>query len=866
MIQRVRVERGWLLAGASLLACVVANGALADAAAAGSTTQLGEVIVTAQKRAENLQETPVAVTALTGSKVDQANIAQPGQLQLYVPSMTVGQGDGYSLVYLRGVGNDVITTAAEASVATYLDGVYTAYLTTESIPQYDLARIEVLRGPQGTLYGRNTTGGVINYITRNPSFEPGATIAVTGGDYGAAQVDASLTGPLSGDKVAGRLSLHYGEHGGYRENIALKTSDYADENASGRLALLIRPTADVAVTLRADAARDRSTDAFGLIQSTGLDGLTSPAAPLGVFSLPAATLGAIGGLLSPADLAKIKGGSIASFYHLTQPGPPPPDPFETLQVSNGAPTALKAEAAGASATVEWNGPAATVKSITAYRYARLLFDNDSGGIGSPSVDFAPLYQTDRQWTQEVDVSGKAFDGRLDWLAGGFYFHDDAVFATTVWLPSFGDFANALANLTNPAGSPFAFNLGPPALVNFTSFVAPNLLSTVVAKGSDFVGGAPLTPFSSIPTTAFLGFKANQESQSVAAFLQATYHLTDALRLTGGFRYTADRKSVVRSLHSNLIYALTGGNPGPSLCDRAAASRSWTAPTGVVGVEYDAAPHVLTYAKVSWGYKAGGMNPSECSHIFDPEHLTAYEGGVKSLMFDSQLLANLAVYHYDYTDIQFTTYVANASAILNAGSATATGVELEYALQPKTAPGFQLDGLVSFEDSHYGPGCFNDAANLAGVIPPGPDGNPPKTCPAGVAGYAQIKGNELLRAPRWKVNVGVQHQAPFAGGDLLGRFEAAWTDTIHDDIFNGKAANISGTTQPGYWILNARLVWTSADGRYAAELFGQNLADARYALNRVAFNTPATVDSVSAQYGPPRTFGGRVVVKFGAGAR
>jgi iron complex outermembrane receptor protein len=859
MVQRSHRLAWLLLASTSALAC---ESAMADPA----PTKLGEIVVTAQKRAENLQKTPVAVTALSGSKIEQANIAQPAQLQQYVPSMTFGQGDGYTLLYLRGVGNDVITTAAESSVATYLDGVYTADLIAESVPQYDLERIEVLRGPQGTLYGRNTTGGVINYITRNPSFTPGGTVALTGGDYDAAQADATVTGPLAPDVVAGRLSFHYGEHDGYRFNEALNQRDYSDEDYSGRASLLFKPTPNLSIIVRADAAHDRSTDAFGLIHSAGLDGVTSPGAPLGVFSLPAATLAAIGGVLSPADIAKLGGGSIASYYHLTQPGPLPPDPFATLAVSNGAPTVLKADAAGASATIEWVGPGATVKSITAYRYAHLLLDNDSGGIGSPSVDFAPLYQTDRQWTQEIDVSGKTFAGKLDWLVGGFYFHDDAVFATTVWLPSFGDFINAVSNLSNPPGSADAFNLNPPALVNFTNFVAPNVLSTVVANGPDFVGGSALTPFSSIPNTAFLGFMATQQSQSVAGFFQGTYHLSDSLRITGGFRFTADQKQAVRSLHSNLIYALTGGNPGASLCDHEASSRSWTAPTGVVGVEYDAAPHVLTYAKVSWGYKAGGMNPSECSHIFDPEYLTDYEGGVKSLLFDGQLLANLALYLYDYSNIQFTTYVANASAILNAGSATATGVELEYALQPKALPGFEIDGSASFEDSHYGPGCFNDPANLAGAIPLTPDGNPPKVCPAGVAAYAQIRGNELLRAPRWKANVGLQYARAVAGGEALGRFEAAWTDTIYNDIFNGKAANLASVTQPGYWIVNARLVWTSADGRYSGELFGQNLTDTRYALNRVSFNTPATVDSVSAQYGPPRTFGARIVFRFGSGVR
>ncbi|MDB5479828.1 MAG: hypothetical protein JWO83_881 [Caulobacteraceae bacterium] len=860
-------------------AMVLAAGGAARAAEASSQTDaasvnlgpvLGEVVVTAQKRSENLQKTPIAITAVTGDRIEQGNLAQPVQLQFQVPSMTFGNDNGYSYLTLRGVGNDTTTTAAESSVATYLDGVYTGDLISESIPTYDLQRIEVLRGPQGTLYGRNTTGGVINYITKSPSFDPGANAAISYGNYNAVQADAGVTGPIVPDMVAGRLSLHWGQHDGYRENIATNKRIYSDVNYSGRASLLFRPNNNLTITLRGDLSHDRATDAFGLIHSTALDGLTTPETPLGIFSLPAAQLGAIGGILSPADLAKLNGGSIATYYGLLQPGPAPPDPLKTLQISNSQSAVMAPTSDGGSVTIDWNLGPATVKSITAYRYNHLRFLDDTGGIGSPSVYFLPFDQIDKQFTQEVDISGKAFNNRLDWLAGAFYFHDDGSTATTVWLPSFGDFINASFNLANPPGSPYAFNLNPSSLINFTNFVAPNILSTVVTNGPNFVGGAPLTAFSSIPNTAFLGFNTTQESQSVAGFAQATYHITEALRFTGGFRFTADRKTAVRSLHSNLIYALTGGNPGASLCDHITSSRSWTAPTGTVGVDYDAAPHVLTYAKASWGYKAGGINPGECTHIFDPEYLTDYEGGVKAIFADGQILTNAAMYYYDYSNIQFTTYINNASAILNAGTAQIFGVELEYVVQPRAVPGLELDGSASFEDSHYGVGCFADPANLNNAG----SANPLMACPTLAPGNgrpigpsASIKGNELIRAPKWKTNVGLQYTAHLeSGGSLLGRFEAAYTDTIYNDIFNGKAPDLATATQPSYWILNARLVWTSPDRRYSAELFGDNITNTYYTTNRVGFNTPATVENVGGQFAPPATYGVRVTVKLGSAAR
>src|ERR1700722_6654305 len=207
----LRASRRSAMAGAGLMALAVASGVHAQTASGGGpagTTSLGEVVVTAQKRSENLQRTPVAIPAFTSQAISQANLAGPQQLQFNVPSMTFGQNSGYAYVTLRGVGSDVAASGAQSSVGTYIDGVYIGSETTAGVPSFDLQRIEVLRGPQGTLYGRNTTGGVINYITNPPSFDPGLAASVSYGNYNATSDNLQVTGPLLGDKVAGSLSLH----------------------------------------------------------------------------------------------------------------------------------------------------------------------------------------------------------------------------------------------------------------------------------------------------------------------------------------------------------------------------------------------------------------------------------------------------------------------------------------------------------------------------------------------------------------------------------------------------------------------------------------------------------------------------------
>src|SRR5262249_49942881 len=148
----------------------------------------------------------------------QQHIAGAEQLQFITPSMTYGQLSSYSFITLRGIGTDLVTTSGEPGVATYEDNVYTGSLFQQDVPDFDLERIEILRGPQGTLYGRNANGGVVNYITKAPSLDPGADLAVTYGDYNTVQVDACATGALIGDVVAGRFSIRYRHHDGYRQN------------------------------------------------------------------------------------------------------------------------------------------------------------------------------------------------------------------------------------------------------------------------------------------------------------------------------------------------------------------------------------------------------------------------------------------------------------------------------------------------------------------------------------------------------------------------------------------------------------------------------------------------------------------------
>lgn len=849
---------GAAMGGVSLAALLLPTIARADA--------IETIIVTAEKRSEDLQNTPIAISAFTADKISKQNILGPEQLQFNVPSMTFGQQSSYSFITLRGISTDTSTTSAEPSVATYEDGVYTGVAFTQNIPTFDLERIEVLRGPQGTLYGRNAAGGVVNFITKLPDFTPEANASVSYSSFNAVQADGGVTGALLDDTVAGRISVQYLRRDPFRLNLLTGQKEDNLNSLSARGAILIKPDDDLSVTLRASIMHQSTTNPYEMISTASLDGFTSPATPLGIFNLPASTL-ALFGLISPADLVtlntQVGGGSIADYYsHVTgepvvQAGPIPPDPTKTTQIASAVPALYKINGNNFSATIDWQAGPVSIKSISAYRYSHLYFIQDSTGFSTAEVVFDPLVHGSHQWTQEVDLSGKAFDDRLDWLAGFFYLHDSAIASTNIYLPGSSDQAKIGFSYGVPGGVPggpiYPFNLSNPALPFLFQIFAADPLTHVVMNGPNWTGGT-VTAGVTDPSTAFLGFATKQQSQSVAGFAQVTYKLTDALRITGGLRYTVDDKSVVRTLHSNLIEtfinfgALTPVAPDgtPRLCDRQNLSKTWSALTGTAGVDYDAAPGTMVYAKYSRGYKAGGFNPGECGKPFDPEHLTSYEAGVKSVFWDGQILTNAALYYYDYSKIQFTLFVPNQSFIRNAGSATAWGAELEYQIDPSSVPGLQLDGSLSYENSAYGAGSFSDPA----LIVPTPPG-------------ISIKGNELIRAPDVKLNLGGQYSIATDGiGTFLFRMEGSYTDTIFNDIFNGKAPFESTFTQPAYWVANARLTWTPVDSPFEVQLFVDNLSNTYYATNRVGFNTPTALDTVAGQFALPRTFGFRIFAKFG----
>jgi iron complex outermembrane recepter protein len=685
-----------------------------------------QIVVTAERRETRLLETPLAVAAIPTQQLERQGIASLEDVQAVTPNLTFGHFSNFSLVSLRGIGTDFGTISAEPSVATFQDGVYQGASSAQTVPTFDLVRVEVLRGPQGTLYGRNSTGGAINFITRDPSFSNEGNAALVVGDYDRVTADLGLSGPLGlNDTLAGRLSVRYDARGGYRDNdfLGVESDDLESRSAAG--SMLIRPNDDVSFILRGDYTNRDSAQPYERIDDS-----------LGFNTI-------LGGAFTP-------------------------DPSETTHFRNNVATETNAEVWGTSATATFDFNGTTLRSISAYRENNVSSAEDWDGSDGDilRIDFN---DTAEQFTQEFNLFGTA--GALDWLLGAFYY--DA-YGTTFFDASGG--------------------------------VLPA-----------FFGANTLT------------YAAEQDSQSVAVFGQATYALTDRLNVTGGLRYTRDEKTMDQGILINHVIDICGTT----------TEESWNALTGTLSVDYHLTPDAIVYGRFARGYKAGGINAGECADAFDPEYLDAFEAGVRGTIFDRSLSGAITAFYYDYQDIQFTTFGTTTATVDNVGGATVAGIELEYNYRPAFADGLRIDGSVSYLHSEYDDQLVMDPF---------------------LTGPYQIGGNQLIRAPEWRANMGIEYEFGFtSNSDLTVRAETSYSDRYYHDLFNGKALLQAATEEPSYTISNLRLIWSARDRDLEVQLFVDNIEDHQYAYRRFV---GASFGGITGQFSPPRTFGIRFSTGFG----
>ncbi len=610
------------------------------------SSRVDDIVVTAQRREERLQNTPIAVTALSSANLEARGIQDITQLTSAVPNLNLISSDTLSasstaLVFIRGIGQPQVFIQNDPGVGIYVDGVYIGRSQGAIFNTLDLERIEVLRGPQGTLYGRNTIGGAINLIGKRPGPGFGGQVGIEIGNYGKIDSTLKLNVPLS-SKVFGSLAFSQTKHDGYVRPLASPTCRSCsgdplsnDNTWAARVALRALATDTLTLDLNADYTHRRNRP-IG-IRLLSYDGQVPPFSF--IYSLP------------------------VTFFHQGQPPESFADPVPNTHQS-GFTGYDNQNVYGTSFTAEWRSPIGVLKSISAYRGLHVSDQND--GDGSPLAIFSNASEriTQDQYSQEIQLQNTAFDGKLEFILGGFGYREHAT--------SVQNFAAFLAEGTGfqffPFPQPGCFNLDAPPYY-----------------GCPGMDGGQFTTY---------------DVSNLAAFSNGTFHITDKLSATAGLRYSYE--------HKRLRYVEVGG-PSPSVDDKQSFG-SWTPR---FGLSYQASKDVLLYASYAQGYKSGNFNQYYSSYptlgppIVQPETAKAYELGLKTTSSHQRLLFNVAGFYTNYSNQQLqVTGAPPAHAFVNAAQSRIYGVEVE--LQARPADFLRLDASLGYthtEITKVTPGTF-----------------------------------------------------------------------------------------------------------------------------------------------------------------
>jgi iron complex outermembrane receptor protein len=800
-----------------------ADGAEASSSPRGASN---EIVVVARRREENLQEVPVSITAFGVEDIETQTIRTIQDFSAATPGLLIARDTvaaGGATINLRGQNQQETQINGDPAVGIYADGVYLARNPGMLLNMVDVERVEVLKGPQGTLFGRNSTGGALNITTRLPEFnEFSGEGKVLIGNYGRNDVTAIINVPMVEDTLASRFVYQHNNSSGYTKN-AFDGANLDDENDySIRGALRFQPDDTLEIILRGDYSKaDRGGVGAKLIwvnprgPGQSVVGLADPdraisydpAIHRGQFSGCTVTLLTggtcnFGGDPSVALFAPLIDGSESLEDYLSLPLYTAAPGFynEPLQAPiDGFPERRngfnKFDVWGLSLTATKEFEPFEVKTILAYREMSTFSNIDVDGTPFPLVD-SIVIQDQKQFSAELQISGVTpLAGRdLDWVAGFFYFDESGL------------------------------------------------------SRSDSYAIDPLNPFN--PSV----LRGEADNRSIAGFLSTIYPVTDALRLSAGIRYTEDRKDLVGGPYSGDIpgtpfscgipMALLDGLPGtsPETCV-ASFSDTFDAISWDVGLDYQVldAPDqsMMIYAKVSKGFRSGGQNLNNVSveNSFNEETVYSYEAGIKSDWLDRRLRLNFAFYLQDYQDLLLTAVVADAQGNLttkfsNVADATIQGFEFEMVANP--VDNFTLSATAAWTDPKYDE-----------FLEPTADPN-----------VFTDRSDELFeRVPEWTYSVQGTYIVPLDAGDLT--FSALWA--WQDDVHFAEIAYLSGNTQPAVGTLDARISFEMPETGLTVALWGKNLTDEAIIERTTDFSR--SLGHVIGLYRPPLTWGGEVIFRF-----
>lgn len=853
--------------------------------AGSAMAQVDVITVTSQKREQTLQDTPVSVAVVTGEQLEQSQIRDAADLQTLVPALRVSEfaTSSNTEFNLRGIGTSSFNPGLEPSVGVFIDGVYRPRSGSAINDLMSVERVEVIRGPQSTIFGRNTPAGVVSVITMAPDFDFNYAGEVTVGNYGMRQARGTVTGPLS-DNMAFRIDGNIHQNDGYIEVADGREANNRDR-MSFRGQLLFNPSDNTEVKIIAD---------WGNLDENCC------AAPFGFYDpIDLAALIGLGGTAIPAD----------------------PNGGDRIAIDGDLNTELTTQ--GISAQVEHDFDGFTLTSITAFRQ----YDEDQTFDADFSdLDLVSLRHIENQYdsfTQEFRLTSTG-DNMIDWMVGGFYYNNELTYANST---PYGADARAFFDAASaPSVAPLVASFGLPAGTGGVSLLEVFLNMNQAAGVGNFVplasgnGALPTTPAEGFISTqhGLLSERYQYDTTAWSAFGTFDWHVNDQFTVTVGGRYSDEDKEMTTAINQpdpmsafsfvdlardlrlvtpatcdpvlfgavggdacaylvpSILFgqaqaAAVGGDPSllntllalgispttPLTAAQAAnpalnpllgftafqnfapvnagnfpTSRNDSNFSGNLILSYDVSDTFNVYASYATGYKPGGFNVSTNAAFtgvfeFEEETAESFEIGAKGSLDGGRFVYAAALFQQEVTDFQTNNFVGNGFALENAGSIEVSGLELEGQWAP-TDNLLITGGFTYLFESKYGEYSFAPCPDSIDATDPNftlcVPGNE-RTNNAGVTALF----NDLSGRDR-------------GNSELLGALTATYTQQVGEGMelsWRGEMNHVSEfahttgldtrsfANQDAFQLYNASVTLSADDGAWAVQVWGRNLMDEDY---------------------------------------
>jgi iron complex outermembrane receptor protein len=783
--------------------------------------RIEEIVVTAQKRPENIQDVPISISVYSGDFLDDSGIDTLQDLSAYTPNLTLSQSSqtANQRIIMRGVGS-VGNNAIEPSVAVFIDGVYYPRPSSVVGTLSDLELVEVLRGPQGTLFGRNASMGALNITTMKPSEDLSGQIRGSFGSFDAIRLSGSVSNSIS-DQTSGRLSFHYSDRDGYGNNTftgADNNSKFGareDKGLRGKLNFTPSDILDINMTFDYSEVKNES----GVIEV-----LADSVLPAYVGTLSAA--------LNPLGPA---------------PGGPVPETTNTFDytVNQDHRDNADDEQWGGVMDISWDIKNHTVRSISSYRNWKNSTFESALRLPADLLNRVTDYDADTlsQEFQLLSPTGNYFE----YVLGFYYYNEDYTIDQQFDLGT--DFCPLINNLVFSGAFRQALAAGAP-------------LATAQAIGAG-AGAAGAAQCAGGPQTAAIDTDFNQDLISYAGFGHFTVNISEYLRFTGGLRWTADGKdgSFEQLVPNTILLPPSATNPlainlrtidsDPNLAFDD-DELTWMA-----NVNYDVNDNLMIFATASTGFKSGGFNSDGANviipRVFSSEDVINYELGFKSYLFENKLVANLTLFNTKITNFQDRQFNGVNFIVQNAGKLNQKGLELDMRLQANE--NLSAVAGVSYLDSNFT--SFPQATAL------------PFEIVVGSTATRDLTGERNHFSPRWQLSLMTEWRDTI-GDEGYGYYIRGEFQQVSGQNVGAQTNQNPQSRQDGYSLLNARGAITGQHEKWEVAAFAKNLTDET--VCQTIFNQPIgitlrLVDSTTlggmqrCVLGAPKTYGVEAVYRF-----